>query len=160
MSNKKGFTLFELIIVVIIIGVVMAISIPFMKKSYEQIRIENHTYNLQKILQFARQKAVLEQKIIRLNIDPSQKRYWLTTRNKRNGSADFKRLKGRYGRTYFWPEEVLVRTKKNYYEFLHNGEHDIIDIVLSIDQERGFAIVSDGHFESIQALALAKYQGK
>jgi prepilin-type N-terminal cleavage/methylation domain-containing protein len=49
MTNKKGFTLLELLIVVVIVGVLAALTIPNMRSSVERTRSRSAQFNLQAI---------------------------------------------------------------------------------------------------------------
>jgi type II secretion system protein H len=75
---KAGFTLLELIIVMVIVATLLAAAAPSLRGFYSGRRTANVASQLVAITQFAQQAAVNEGRVYRLNLDPDERTWWLT----------------------------------------------------------------------------------
>jgi prepilin-type N-terminal cleavage/methylation domain-containing protein len=75
--GSAGFTLAEVIIVVLILSVMAAIVAPSFLGSLNQKRMNQATSNLLNLLRYARQKAVVEQESKTVVIDIDKGNYWM-----------------------------------------------------------------------------------
>ncbi|MFH1282899.1 MAG: prepilin-type N-terminal cleavage/methylation domain-containing protein [bacterium] len=148
----KGFTLIELIIVILILAVMSSISIPLFKSWYGSASTEDTASRITALLNYAHQKALLERKSIRFNIDTASRNYWLTYKDKSTGK--FSKEKGKHSRVFSYSDKLTVISKNSYYDFTKYGDHDLINIKVSINQNNGFEILSNGRFETVKALPL------
>lgn len=75
MKNRKGFTLAELLIVVAIIGVLVAVSIPIFSKQLEKARDATTLANLRNVI------AEVQTEYINQAGNASRKNYWVNDRH-------------------------------------------------------------------------------
>ena len=76
-SNQNGFTLLELIVVVLIIALVMGISYPSMSRGSSILNLQTATRDVLNTFRFAREKAISEQMTMLLIIDRNERRFEL-----------------------------------------------------------------------------------
>ncbi len=84
MHGRSGFTLIELIVVLVIISVVMGIASPQLSRFYKGIKLDTTARRLRAMLIYARTVAVLEKNICRVRIGPSWKKITLSVRDKKS----------------------------------------------------------------------------
>jgi len=68
-SRDQGFTLLELIIVVLVIALVMAVTYPSMSRGSTNIRLRTTGRDILNTFRYAREKAVTEQTGMRVVVD-------------------------------------------------------------------------------------------
>jgi len=86
-SDKRGFTLVELLIAVAIFAILAGISLPTFQSFLAQRRLNGATRELHSNLMSMRMQAVSENKWIALNID-SNHQYTIFRDENQNGTAD------------------------------------------------------------------------
>lgn len=79
MGLKNGFTVTELLIVLTLIGILSAISMPTLKGFVTTRRLKASAYTLRSLLTFARDMAVTDQTTHLVVFDFDNDRYWLAS---------------------------------------------------------------------------------
>ena len=74
-SGKAGFTLIELMIVVVLIGIMTALIIPEMKGTYEEALLRSSSRELVNVLSLASSRAVSINRLHRVRLDRLSGRY-------------------------------------------------------------------------------------
>lgn len=151
-QSIRGFTFIEMMIVIVILGIIVGISAPRMKARFASAQVEDYSYRLKTMLNYAWQRSLADRQNIRIHIDASKKKYWLAVEQKDGESVKYKIIPGRFGRVFSFPEEITIVTEKPYYEFTGIRGHDIVKIILSGEEKDRFVITSTGRFESIRAM--------
>jgi prepilin-type N-terminal cleavage/methylation domain-containing protein len=75
MSNRRGFTLVELIIVMAIIGILLGVSAPFINSYMKDARLREGVRNLKADLELAKIRAVRENAHVAVTFDTTNERY-------------------------------------------------------------------------------------
>jgi general secretion pathway protein H len=140
--NTKGFTLIELIVVIIIIASICALALPNSGKILENIKVRSTVRQICALLNYARGQAVISATNYKVNYNVNQKSCWIT--KKINDS--YVRLKGRAGKTLFIPKEVSFETKIDSITFYpkgtsSGGEIIIEDFHIVVDEITGIVEV-------------------
>jgi type II secretory pathway pseudopilin PulG len=103
---RPAITFVELLIVIIIIGILSAVSIPNFKKSFEKFALDSFVKDLYCLNCYLKQSAISQGKIYCLNISRDSKPPQLYATYKKNDG--FERMKGRFGKLYKLPKEVNI----------------------------------------------------
>lgn len=98
--GRGGFTLLELVLVMVIICTVLAMAAPSLRGFFSSRRVTDAAAQIVALTRLARSLAISEGRSYHLNLDASDGTYWLTAQE---GGA-FERLSSEFGRTFVLPE--------------------------------------------------------
>jgi general secretion pathway protein H len=140
-NRNKGFTLIEMLIVVLILAIVLTVSYPSLSRGATTIHLRATSRDILNTLRYARTKAVTEQSRMVVMVDREKQELILT-----DGL-------GEGGRTYRLPKDVKIQRMAiagtevmegpMLIRFLPNGSSDSAEILLKSDAESFVRIVSD-----------------
>lgn len=77
-ARRAAFTLIELSIVVFIIAMLMAVSLPYFVRSYNASLLNSMARTFVTTCQYARMQAVLRQQNATMHLDLDRQTYWIT----------------------------------------------------------------------------------
>src|SRR5690349_8323376 len=103
--NPKGFTLLELLLVLVIIAIVTAIAAPSLSGFGRGRRLDNASTRLLAVAQWARTQSISEGRIYRLYLDSTSRTYWLMVQLD-DGTFDY--LGKEFGRVFTLPDDVQM----------------------------------------------------
>jgi len=132
---KKAFTFIEMILVVAILAVLVALGVPRFQGTYQDLQLTNAARGLAKLLTYAEERAVIDEKKYRLQVNLAQRQYWLTVASE-EGENQYDRLSGRYGRTVQFPETISFSVDKEEIFFYPDGSSDPFLITLKNSEGR------------------------
>jgi len=157
--RPPAFTLIELVIVAAILLVLIAISTPLFKGTHQELEFKDAAYNLSKMIQYAQQKAIMEEKKYRLSFDFDRRAYRLLVRDEtkieiepsgREEAETEKKASGwkgagdRFSGYYYLPEGVKFKGDGDKITFLPNGRCDKVSIYIINRENRIFEIKTNG----------------
>lgn len=79
MSDARGFTLIEIVVVISLLGVVAAVSVPAMLSGMRRSRVEELSSSMMQLVQTTRSAAANRATAATLTIDTERDRYWIET---------------------------------------------------------------------------------
>ncbi len=132
-KNKPlGFTLIELSLVVLIISIIVVIATPRFRATYETIKFRSSVYNLVKLMNYARERAVIERKQFRIHFFEDEMAFCLETtvkndEDKKNNNPEFEAVHGSLGKKIFFPKGIefdIDEPREDFVLFYPNGQAD------------------------------------
>ena len=94
-KKRHSFSLLELLIVVVIIGSLLAISLPRFRNTFNNLKFDNFCQNLISRMRYLQERASIEQSTYRLNFDLKDETVKITI--KQEASGKFSNAKGLLG---------------------------------------------------------------
>jgi prepilin-type N-terminal cleavage/methylation domain-containing protein len=99
-----GFTLLELILVMLILSTVLAMAAPSLRGFFGSRKTHDEAAQILALTQFARSQAISEGIIYRLNFETRERTYWLTAQQ----SGAFEKLKTEFGQVFTFPNDIIA----------------------------------------------------
>lgn len=103
--GRGGFTLMEVILVLLILTVIVGITVPSLRGPAARRGVDECSGQLLALAQYARSQAVAEGVSYRLNVDVTNKLYYLS----RQDGPDFYELGHEFGRQFQVPEGIELQ---------------------------------------------------
>jgi len=136
---KKAYTFIELLFVVLIIGILIGVSVPQLKRAAQGFALDDAVKNLYYFSRYLRETAVSEGKVYCLNIDTTNGLFWgtfLDTETEPDKENRFISLPGRFEKKLKIPSGSQVVTEppdKTRVFFYPDGRIENIKIIISND---------------------------
>lgn len=149
--NASGFTLMELVIVLIILGILSAAVVPMYGRSMKLIHRNHAVRDLLATMKYAQERAISDMVEHRVYFDPKANQYWIERFVKRDEEdrehKEFEPLREAYGNRHDLPESLKLerpRTERDkedrtyFIPFYPNGACGYATIRLKpVKRERG-----------------------
>ena len=120
--SNFGFSLLELLLVIIILAVIAGLTVPHFSQSYTHVLITKTADDIAYSMRYAQSRAVTRGHRFQLQFDDTFQKYWITEEESEEQlNPVFKRISGKMGKTYAIPEGVEVRAERSTIDFLPNG---------------------------------------
>jgi general secretion pathway protein H len=140
-NHDQGFTLLELMIVVLVIALALAVSYPSLSRGTSSIHLRSTARDILSTFRIAREKAVTEQTGMRVAVDRVKQELVL--------NDDF----GDGSRTYSLPKDVKIQRMALagnevvkgplLVRFLPNGSSQSVEVLLKSDTGSYLRVVTD-----------------
>jgi prepilin-type N-terminal cleavage/methylation domain-containing protein len=76
-GGSNGFTLLELILVLLLMSLIAGLTLPFVASTLDRITLQSEVRQITSALQFARSEAISKKTLYTFNIDIDKNQYWL-----------------------------------------------------------------------------------
>jgi len=119
-GKTRSLTFIEILLVIIIIGILIGVSLPSFRKTFNNLQLNSASSELQALMNYVHERAIVEGKVIYFNIDNGTKECWAQIK----GAST--RLKA-----YSVPEGVSIEPEKKQILFYPDGSIDSITIKLT-----------------------------
>ena len=146
----KAFTLAEMLLIMVLLSVTAALSLPNLGKSYSQLQLQNTVNQLSYTMRYAQSRAITKNKNIRLLFQQVSKKYQLLEEKEQK----YIPFKGQWGKPVALPREINIKPLDFSLDFYPNGAIEKVDIqlckgkdcmVISTQQQRGQIEVFDAN---------------
>jgi len=145
--HKKAFTLIEVTLVSVIILILITLSMPLFRRTYEDLKITSCAKDISQIIHFSRERAIFERRNYRIIIDTESNTYQILVHDEEGDG--FKPLADRWGRMFHIPKDIEISTDKKQIDFLPGGVSDSA-VICIIRENRTYSIILDGSTGSIK----------
>jgi len=152
MKVNKAFTLIEILLVIVILGIILGLAAPQFMGGYSRIQLNETTDDLMSISRWAQAMAIGQERIYAISFSSDRRSYALIREkiNKQTDSQDrFESIHGSLGKKRILPEAIHLEIQDDRIEFYPDGTIDPetieIDsaqkkVTLSSSVERGMMI--------------------
>ncbi|HON90792.1 MAG TPA: GspH/FimT family pseudopilin [Sedimentisphaerales bacterium] len=141
LDSRKGLTLLELILVMVILSTVLAMAAPSLRGFFASRRGDDAAAQILALTQFARSQAISEGLVYRLNFDTRERTCWLTVQK----AGTFERLETSFGKVYTVPKDLVIvleniaqKDREVYVEFTPYGT--VTPALIRLIDRRGRAL--------------------
>lgn len=107
-GQRQGFTLIEVMIVIVIVGVVLAVAVMSMNVVGDKRQVKAAAAQLKTVIQTAEQEATLLPAVLRLDFSPTGYKFYAYRDRKWQSLRD-----DNLSRSHAFGSEVLVKVKRN-----------------------------------------------
>jgi general secretion pathway protein H len=76
--GANGFTLLELILVLMLMGLIGGLTLPFVVSTLDRIKLQSEVRQIASAIQFTRSEAISRKTLFIFNVDINNNNYWLS----------------------------------------------------------------------------------
>jgi Tfp pilus assembly protein FimT len=142
LAKRTGFTLLEVTLVSVITLILITLSMPIFRRTYEDLEISSSAKNIAQMINFARQRAVFERINYRFIIDDTDNTYKVLAQYEERG--EFKPLQDRWGRINSVPQNIDIKAEIKSIDFSPSGISGHSIIYLTNSRGKTYSITLDG----------------
>jgi len=139
-----GFTLIEMILVIVFLGVIAGISAPLFKNTYSEFSLEDYAYQLESTLRYAQQMAIIDRVNYRLKIDPEKYTYWIEKVVQKEEGEIYQKISSRFGRCVTLPDGLSLSSGNSEIVFYPDGQSTRTEIFIMDKDGAGVRCVVKG----------------
>lgn len=103
-GTDSGFTLLELILVMVILSTVLAMAAPSLSGFFGSRQTHDTAAQILALTQLARSQAISEGVVYRLSFDTTERKYWLTAQQ----AGTFEELETGLGQIFTLPKDMVM----------------------------------------------------
>ena len=140
---QAGFTLLELLIVILILGVLVGVSVPQFRRTFRHLQLQVFASDVATLLTYASKRAVATGEILRVHFDVADRRYWLAQVQQASPEGKFERVSGKFGRISSVPEGISLDPSARGVTFYPDGRADRFEMFIFGDRQDGYRLVTD-----------------
>ncbi len=123
---KEGFTLIEILIVVVLLAVIAAVSLPHFSVSLARLQLRNTAYKLAYLMRYAQSAAITRGIEMRLSFDSQFQTYGIEQSfpddSWEENGGQFQALEGPWGRRDEVPDDMQLTAGKESVVFYPDGQ--------------------------------------
>jgi len=105
---RDGFTLFELIVVLVIISAMITVIVPYAGRSNESLKIKEECLNMAEAVKYAIDLATDTKRATRIVINPKNRSYLLETTAGGADNQDYKPVEGFQGAVRYFGLKIYI----------------------------------------------------
>lgn len=115
-ASRRGFTLVEILLVLLILTVIVGLTAPNLSRSLTKHQFEKSAEELLNLMRYAQSRAITRGHSVRLVFNDENTEYWLAEdsvsgSDSGNEAASSERVPGSMGATRRVPGDVVLRTE-------------------------------------------------
>ena len=135
LKNRYGFSLFELILVLLLIAMITGLASPFLFKTLDKIKSQTSAKKIATVLRYVRSKSISEKIPYTFNANIDTNQYWINN-VKTEKSSEVKQLDSGLTIVQFVDSEEKVNTGPFYIVFYPQGNSSGGEILIETTKEK------------------------
>jgi prepilin-type N-terminal cleavage/methylation domain-containing protein len=139
-GKTKGLTFIEILFVIIIIGILMGISLPRFRNTFNSLQLVSFSGELQTFMNYLQQRAVIESRVIYLDIDNGNRQYRACSGEKEKNIL----------KAYQLPDEIKIETDKEKINFYPDGSIDKVTLKIINRDSQYVELTTRGVFGGVK----------
>jgi prepilin-type N-terminal cleavage/methylation domain-containing protein len=140
---QAGFTLLELLIVILIMAVVVGFSVPRFSRTFSYLQLQVFAYDVAKLLTYASKRAVARGEMLSIHFDVEGGRYWLAHAQEASPEGESERVAGKFGRISSVPEAISLDPSAREVTFYPDGRADRFEMFIFNNRQDGYRLVTN-----------------
>ena len=76
-GKSNGFTLLEMVLVLLLMGLFAGLTLPFVVSTLDRIKLQSEVRQISSAIQFTRSEAISRKTLFTFNVDIEKNQYWL-----------------------------------------------------------------------------------
>jgi Tfp pilus assembly protein FimT len=125
-ARRGGFTVVEILLVVLILGTLAGLAAPQLRGSYERMRLAECAGSLKNAIRMARELAITEGTPHRVVIDKTDGRYWVERQSE--GGGRYESARDKWGSVRRIPEGIRIVSAPAAVSFRQDGRAIELDL--------------------------------
>jgi prepilin-type N-terminal cleavage/methylation domain-containing protein len=109
LTNARGFTLLEIILVLVFIGLIAGLTTPFVMSTLERIKHQTEAREINSALRYARSEAITRKTVTTFNANIASKKYWISNKESKTSSVS-KTLDPEFSMSYMTSNEETIES--------------------------------------------------
>jgi len=146
--KKSGFTLIELVLVILLVSIITALSTPLFRRTFSDLTIKNASFDMGKMINYTQEMAIIDRVMYKLNLNFEKESYWITKETHSEEGVVYKRIKGRFGKIFILPRRFSLRSNKKEIVFYPDGRSDEAKIWIRDEESREERVIEVQGFGS------------
>jgi prepilin-type N-terminal cleavage/methylation domain-containing protein len=141
--SQAGFTLLELLVVMLILSVLVGVSVPQFRGTFRHLQLQVVASEVATLLTYAGRRAVARGEVLRVHFDVEGRRYWLVMAPQGSPAETSETISGKFGRVASVPASISLAPSTRNVTFYPDGRADRFELVISDDSSRSFRLATD-----------------
>ena len=143
LSRHDGFSLLELLTVILVMSTVVGLSVPRFSRSFKHLQVQVVANDIAKLLTYANRRAIAKGEILKVHFDTESKRYWVTRTDQSDLEEGASRVLSKLTQVRLMPESLSVKPSVPSVTFYPDGRADAFELVIVDGAADGYRLVTD-----------------